>query len=81
MYLFSFRSRTQSMKFYDMLRNENMAAKIINTPRDISAGCGLSVAIDDIIVEDSKKILSYSNFDTFIGLFYISNNITQRANI
>ena len=78
-YIFSFRSRNQSMRFYEALKKENCAAKLITTPRAVSVGCGLSVQVSSQAVEAGRRILSYSNYDTFLGLFYVDGGFIQRV--
>lgn len=78
MYIFSFRSRTQSMKFYDMLREENIPSKIINTPREVSVGCGLSVMVNDSSLTEARRVFGYTLYDTFLGLFQITDSTARR---
>ena len=42
----SFRSRQQVMAFEQALRRSGVKAEIVNTPRAVAAGCGLSVRFD-----------------------------------
>ncbi len=70
MYLFAFRSRTQSMKLYDLLRSNDIACEIINTPREVSASCGLSVSVPDDAIERAVGIQNYYRTETLIGVFY-----------
>lgn len=70
MYLFAFRSRTQSMKFYDILRIQSLACELINTPREVSASCGLSVTVAAADLERAYGLYRYYAFDTAIGIFY-----------
>ncbi|MGN0779711.1 MAG: DUF3343 domain-containing protein [Aristaeellaceae bacterium] len=42
----SFRSRQQVMAFEHALRQSGVKADIVNTPRAVAAGCGLSVRFD-----------------------------------
>lgn len=69
MYIFSFRSRTQSMKFYDSLRAEKISCNIINTPRQVTGVCGLSVSIGDSNLAAAKKVFASSAYDTFFGIY------------
>lgn len=78
MYLFAFRSRTQSMKFYDLLSGGGVPCDIVNTPREISASCGLSVRVTD---EDGDRAVSaydYYRPDTLIGIFYYDSRSGYR---
>lgn len=70
MYLFSFRSRTQAMKLYDLLRGGGLECEIINTPREVSASCGLSVTVPPECYERAVGIYEYHSVDTLIGVFY-----------
>lgn len=70
MFLFAFRSRTQSMKLYDLLRENGVACEIVNTPREVSASCGLSVRVPDEEGEHALGVFDYYRPDTLIGVFY-----------
>ncbi len=70
MYLFAFRSRTQAMKMYDLLRTNGIMCEIINTPREISASCGLSVKVENEQAEPALNMYNHYHPDTLIGIFY-----------
>ena len=67
------------MKFYEMLKKENVYSKLISTPRAVSVGCGLSVQVAPQSLEQARRILSYARFDTFLGLFYVDGSFIQRV--
>ncbi len=71
MLLFAFRSRTQSLKLYDTFRMQDIDCKIVNTPRKVSASCGLTVTVDP---DDAPRALdvyesAFRGADTLIGIF------------
>ena len=78
-YIFSFRSRNQSMRFYEMLKKEGIYSKLVSTPRAVSVGCGLSVQVSPQMLAAARRVFSYGLFDTFTGLFYIDGNYIQRV--
>lgn len=78
MVLFSFRSRTQSMKMYDLLRTNGIECEVINTPRQISSSCGLSVSLDERDLERSVGVYDYFHPDTLIGVFISEGNGYRR---
>ncbi|MCL2797901.1 MAG: DUF3343 domain-containing protein [Firmicutes bacterium] len=69
-YIFSFRSRNQSIGFFEAVTREGVGAKIINTPRAISIGCGLSVKVNVSDIDRASELLDQFSCDTFLGLFY-----------
>lgn len=70
MYLFAFRSRTQSMKLYDLLRTGGVMCEIMNTPRQVSDSCGLSVSVPDSQIERALGIFRYYGLSSAIGIFH-----------
>lgn len=78
MYLFSFRSRTQAMKLFDLLRTNSIECEIINTPREVSYSCGLSVKVSSEDFERASGICNYYRSDTLIGIFYYDGNGYRR---
>ncbi len=45
MFLFTFKSRTSVIKFFDVLMANNVSARLINTPRAVTRDCALSVSV------------------------------------
>lgn len=66
-----FRSRNDTMKFYNLIKNSGQFCSIINTPRILSKSCGISVRISNSIVGISLKLLSQQPFPTFDGIYSI----------
>ncbi len=72
MYLiFAFRSRAQSMKFYNELKKSGISCSLINTPRDVSVGCGLSVKADETAYAATVRLLRTMSLNTFLGAFRV----------
>jgi len=69
-YIFSFRSRVESMNFFDDLKSDGIFARLVSTPRSISIGCGLSVKIPPCVLEKAQIILSRCTYKTLLGLYY-----------
>jgi len=78
-YIFSFRSRSESMGFFDAATRKGLPCKLISTPRAISIGCGLSVKISVRDVELASKLLDCCNYNTFLGLFYYNGSDLSRV--
>ncbi|MCL2061737.1 MAG: DUF3343 domain-containing protein [Firmicutes bacterium] len=69
-YIFSFRSRNESIGFFERINRLGVSAKLINTPRIISVGCGLSVKVCASCIDTARKTLHICAYETFLGLFY-----------
>lgn len=67
-----FKSRTQVMKFYEKLLDCGIFAEVVNTPRQASLGCGLSVKFCCGNYYYVQKILSSDCFHSFAGLFKVT---------
>ena len=65
-YLFTFRSRTNALKFSESVRREGYSAEIVSTPQSIGGGCGLSVKLSDLAV--GKRVLAYGRYASFTGV-------------
>lgn len=66
-----FKSRTQVMKFYDKLQNARIPSDIVNTPREASLGCGLSVKFNKQDFVYVQNILRRDYYHSFGGFFNI----------
>ncbi|MCL2848172.1 MAG: DUF3343 domain-containing protein [Firmicutes bacterium] len=73
-YIFAFRSRSESMGFYQRLNSLGIETKLISTPRIISIGCGLSVKVGTEYLETASDSLNACSVSTFLGVFYYNGN-------
>lgn len=69
-----FKSRTQVIKFHERLRYFGICSEIVNTPREASLGCGLSVkfAMEDFVF--ANNILRTGGFASFAGFFKVKES-------
>lgn len=68
----SFKSRNQAMLFSSLLTQSRVSNKVINTPRNISTSCGLSVKLSKTYEQTARRILEINNFDSLIGIFVVN---------
>ena len=78
-YIFAFRSRHESMNFFDCITSHSVLGKIISTPRSISVGCGLSIKVAVRDIDRTLEILGESEYSTFLGLFYFNGEHLERV--
>ncbi len=68
-YLIVFRARSETMKFYSLLSSYGVTPEIVNTPRQVSVACGISIKIYSKDLPIANDILSRRQFSTFGGIF------------
>lgn len=69
----AFSSRNDSIAFCDLVRKKGYPATLINTPRELSIGCGLSVSIEDRHMDVSKQVIVYTaRYRSYLGTFSVS---------
>jgi len=68
-YLIVFRARSETMKFYSILSSYGVNSEIVNTPRQVSVACGISLKILSKDLPIAKEILNRRQFSTFAGIF------------
>ena len=68
----AFRSRSHTVKFYDMLKKSGIYAEIINTPKDAGVGCGLSVKTNKNAFPAVKNAVHLARLNSFAGFFLVS---------
>lgn len=73
-YVFAFSSRTDSMKFFQLLKGSGVYAQMINTPRIISLGCGLSVKVAPSYFAKSARLFRRQDYSSFLGAFEIDGS-------
>ena len=66
--IFAFSSRAQTMKFYENARRV-APCSVINTPREASVGCGLSVKTNGEYYAALYSVLAGGGYDSFLGVF------------
>ena len=63
----TFKSRNDTMSFYNLLKSKNIFCSIINTPKIIGSPCSLSIKTN---LDSLPKIRAFVNFNNLnIGLF------------
>lgn len=75
----TFRARTDTMKFYDLLKNYGIKREIISTPKEAKVGCGLSVKIDKADFYNVKRILFDNLPKSFAGFFVVTERFGKRS--
>lgn len=76
-YLIVFRARSETMKFHCLLSSYHVKSEIVNTPRQISVACGISVKVLNDDVATAREILSRRKFSTFAGIFACQGNFQR----
>ncbi len=74
----SFRSRSQVFSFADMMKKSALFYEIVNTPREISLGCGLAVKINKNDFENVKTIINRYYYENFSGFYLVTENGFRR---
>ena len=74
----AFRSRSETVKFSEILRRYGVYNEIINTPKEAGVGCGLSVKISTAQVLSAKKAVAVFGFKSFAGFFLVKTNAGKR---
>lgn len=74
----AFRSREQTIKFYENLRTHRVNCSVINTPKEASVGCGISVKYPSRYQHTAQLVLSRGKFNTFIGFFEVTEKFNRR---
>ena len=67
----AFRSRNQTAKMYEIFSSNGVPSKIINTPREVNVGCGISVKFDESFFEKAKMLANRYPQPSFVGFFKI----------
>ena len=66
-----FRSRAETIRFYEFLTSNGFGATIINTPKEAGVGCGLSVKVPFGATALVKRAAAYFPAKTFAGFFAV----------
>lgn len=74
-----FHNRNQAMQFSSYLKRMGIQNKTINTPRELSVSCGISVVFSGINMKDADFLVKryrFGGFDKFYRI--ISNGFSKK---
>ncbi len=74
----AFRSRQQVLRFESALKRAGVKVGVVATPRDVSAGCGLSVRFDMRNAQDVKNVYMQSRPSNLIGFYQVERGGRDR---
>ena len=74
MVLAVFNNRTQALQFAGVLKGMTRNVRVINTPREISVSCGLSVMFSEQNLKQARVIINGGKFSSLRGLYIKKNN-------
>ena len=77
--LAAFRSRTQTMAFYERLKRAGCFALVVNTPREAHVGCGVSVRFLKSCLFFAKNEIFRAKFTAFAGFFEVRPGVNGVA--
>jgi len=60
-----------------MLSRENIRTEIINTPREVALGCGLSVKIDVRDIDKAREVYYKNRPTSFVGFYIVERAGTR----
>ena len=67
--LATFHNRTHALQFANQLRVMGVNVRIINTPREISTSCGLSIMFDFNQLNKARVTINSNRFTSFKGFY------------
>lgn len=76
----SFKSRTATLNFANILRSNNVPCAIINTPQEIGRSCGISVKFLSDYFSKVQSLFTPNMYASFAG-FYSLKYYGGHANI
>ncbi len=72
-----FKSRTQVMKFVEIMNSRGVSCKLISTPKEAHVGCGVSAEFTQNKLSVAKIVVNNSGFSSFEGFFLIEKRGTH----
>ena len=75
----TYRSRTQTVRFYEYLAGLGVRGEIINTPKEAGVGCGLSVKVSVSVFPMVRRAAKSFNGSSFAGFFLVKTVYGKRT--
>ena len=69
-----FNNRTQALQFSNQLRGMGISVKVINTPREITTSCGLSIMFDFRSLNKARIVINSRRLTAFKGFYLKKEN-------
>ena len=69
-----FNNRNYTMQLATYLKRSGIMCKTIDTPREVTVSCGISIIINKVNLQRSKQILKASGIGETPRFYYILNN-------
>ena len=67
----AFRSRSQVLHLEAAAKRAGIESKVVNTPRAVAAGCGLSLRVSQEDLPRLQQLLRQTRYETLIGLYRV----------
>jgi len=71
-------NRNYALQFATYLKRNGVKNKIIDTPRELSSSCGISVVFDIKALQFAKQLLVQLRINSFVKLYKVSKNSFQK---
>ena len=75
----AFRSRQQVLKYEEIFARSGIASQVVSTPREIAAGCGLSLRFAMNDLQQVQSVLARHRPVNLIGLYRLERRGDGRA--
>lgn len=69
-----FKSRNHTMQFSAYLRKLGVNYRTINTPREVSVSCGISIIFPKSAIYQARMIVDKFQFSSFDGFYEVIEN-------
>lgn len=69
-----FKSRSETLRFAEALRNYGVWVTVVNTPKSVKAGCGLSAKFPETNINKARFILANGKYRSFVGFFGVNGS-------
>lgn len=76
--IIAFRSRNDLMAFSKVLRQNRIPHSIVNTPRNVSVSCGMSIKLEYKYYNLILSLLRTSNTQGFMGIYALVGDKAER---
>ena len=77
----AFRSRQQVLKYEEIFTRSGIAAQVVSTPREIAAGCGLSIRFSMNDLQKVQSAPARTRPTNLIGLYQLERQSNGRTTV
>ena len=70
--LIVFKSRSETLNFASLLKGQKIPATVVNTPREVSRACGISIKCFSEYTAKILELIRFRRYNSYAGMYKVT---------